>query len=95
MLGGWGQNGKEGCAYVGPTPGRTVTQGQLLRLLTHPPQDSSALAACLPSPFTSPLSHTGCQEVEDLRIQALPQPLPLALCPAGSSTAKDTTAPLL
>lgn len=45
-------------------------------------------------PLTNPLSHTGCQEAEGLRIQAPSQPLLLAPCPAGASSAKGTGSPL-
>lgn len=54
---------------------------------------SPMLAARRPALFTSPLSHTGCQEAEDPRIKALPQLLLLAACLAGSGTAQGTTSP--
>lgn len=87
LLGGAGsQKGGGGvlilAAEVWPRPRQDSNPGSVL---THPPEGSPVPAACPPAPFTSPLSHTGCQEAEDPRIPALPQLLPLAWCPAAPS----------
>ena len=70
---------------LGPASGRTVTP-RSAALITDSPAAGLPCSGCPPlAPLTSPLSHTGCQEAKNPRIRALPQPLPLAFCPAGSS----------
>lgn len=88
----WG-TGEEGCAYlateVWPHPRQKSNPGWAVPAAVH-----ATWLPCAGWPFSNPLSHTGCQEDEDPRIQALPQPLPLALCLAEARAAKGPGSPL-
>lgn len=87
------EKGKEGLGILAAEarPRSRPNSNPVVGRWAAPAADSPT--AHLPALFTSPLSHTGCQEAEDPRIKALPQLLPLAPCLAGSSTAKGTISP--